>query len=529
MVKITIQQNVSNNYKEGGFMGKIVTKDEFKNIIRPNLKLEGKVIALCHGVFDLIHPGHIIHFEQSKAMADVLVVSITNAVHVRKGPGRPFFDDEMRMRQLCAIEYIDYVMLSEEYTVDDIVEAVEPDLYIKGSEYRNEDGDITKNIRPERELVERHGGKVAYTDGQVFSSTKLINTGLSGLSSDVITYMQDFKTRYRMDDILNASEKVDGLKVLVIGDIIIDEYTYCDVMGLMSKDIAFSVRENNTEKYYGGSVAIARHLSSFTDSVTLMGIIGNEDDIRLKLYDSLSDKIQLKLINSNKNPTIIKHRYLIKNERREEYRKVFSVNNIPRDTRYEDSVYEDLKAKIEEKIDTYDAVFLCDFGHGMIKNEIMNLIQERARYLILNCQTNSTNNGLNPITKYHKTNAFTVDQKELKLAMPILAENEQEALKTLSKHLGGNGWLTRGSAGAYGIENGKVTSCPALTLTVKDTVGAGDAFYSIAGLYSAAGISNEMSLFLGNIAGALGANIVGNKESIEKINLLKFANTLMNV
>ena len=83
--------------------------------------------------------------------------------------------------------------------------------------------------------------------------------------------------------------------------------------------------------------------------------------------------------------------------------------------------------------------------------------------------------------------------------------------------------------GAYGIGQGKIEECPAFTLTVKDTVGAGDAFFSAAGLYAAAGAPIEAGTFIGNIAGALAANIVGNKESIEKVNVLKYANTLMNV
>ena len=128
-------------------MEKVVTKKEFKEVIRPKLKKENKTIALCHGVFDLIHPGHIIHFEQAAEMADILVVSITAAKYVRKGPGRPYFSDDMRLKFLSAIECIDYVMLSEEYTVDDIVEAVEPDFYVKGEEYANEDADVTANMK----------------------------------------------------------------------------------------------------------------------------------------------------------------------------------------------------------------------------------------------------------------------------------------------------------------------------------------------------------------------------------------------
>ena len=79
-------------------MGKIVTKEEYSNHIKNRLKSENKKVALCHGVFDLIHPGHIIHFEQARKMGDILVVSVTSEKYVRKGPGRPYFNDEMRLR-----------------------------------------------------------------------------------------------------------------------------------------------------------------------------------------------------------------------------------------------------------------------------------------------------------------------------------------------------------------------------------------------------------------------------------------------
>ena len=115
-------------------MEKIVSKEKFKADIKPELNRAGKTIALCHGVFDLVHPGHIIHLEQAKQMADILVVSTTASKYVRKGPGRPYFDDEMRMKFLAAIECVDYVMLSDGYTVDDIIECAEPDIYVKGEE-----------------------------------------------------------------------------------------------------------------------------------------------------------------------------------------------------------------------------------------------------------------------------------------------------------------------------------------------------------------------------------------------------------
>ncbi len=510
-------------------MEKIADKITFREEIRPKLKKEGKTIALCHGVFDLVHPGHIIHLQQAKQMADVLVVSITAAAFVRKGPGRPYFNDEMRLKFLEALECVDYVMLSEGYTVDDIVEHVEPDLYVKGEEYAKESEDITGKITAERELVEQHGGKLAYTTGQVFSSTKLINTALAALPDDVVRYMEKFITRYSMTDIKKYTQKAERLKVLVVGDVIIDKYTYCEVQGLMSKDTGYSSRMNYSEEYLGGAAAVARHIGSFTENVTLMSIVGDEEEMRLKLFDGLADKMRLKFTYSTEYPTIVKHRYLTRNAKREEYRKIFSVNNIPNPTVYEHEAREEFYRGLAEKIDDFDVVFLCDFGHGLIEDRVKNLIQDKAKYLVLNCQTNSTNYGLNIITKYTRADVFTLDQKELKLAYPADMADEHAALEKLGRHLSANGWLTRGAEGAYSIDGQDIRECPAFTLTVKDTIGAGDAFYSIAGLYAAAGAPTELGTFMGNIAGALGANIVGNKEAVEKVNVLKYAGTLLNI
>lgn len=510
-------------------MEKIVSKQKFKTEIKPQIKKNGKTIALCHGVFDLVHPGHIIHFEQAKQMADILVVSITASEYVRKGPGRPYFNDDMRMKVLAAMECVDYVMLSEGYTVDDIVESVEPDIYVKGEEYAKENEDITGKISEERELVERHGGKIKFTSGQVYSSTKLINTAMAGLSEEVIKYVEEFHKIYSVHDVVKFADKAENVKILVIGDVIIDKYSYCSMQGLMSKDMGYSTRLDYSEEYYGGAVAIARHLSTFNKNVTLMSIIGNEESIRLRFFDDLSDDIQLKLAYSDTFPTIIKHRYLTKNSKREEYRKIFAIHNIPQSMEYEKAVRDSFYKKIEDNIEEYDIVFLCDFGHGLIDEKTRRLVEEKARYLVLNCQTNSTNHGMNIITKYTRADVFTVDQEELRLAYPMYASDEKIALTKLADHFNGNGWLTRGALGAYGVEGCEIHECPAFTLTVKDTVGAGDAFYSIAGLYAAVGAPIELGTFMGNIAGALGANIVGNKDAVERVNMLKYASTLMNV
>lgn len=508
-------------------MGKVISKEEISEI--KEQKKQGKKIVLCHGVFDLVHPGHIIHFEEAKKMGDILVVSVTAAKYVRKGPDRPYFDDEMRLKFLSAIACIDYVMLSEGYTVDDIIEAVEPDLYVKGEEYAKAEDDLTGKIQEEINLVRKHGGEIAYTTGQVFSSTRLINHALPSLSSEVKEFVGEFRKKYTINDIKDLTDRMRDMKVLVIGDVIIDEYIYCNVQGLMTKDMGYSARYQYAEQYLGGSLAVARHLASFCDNVTLMSVTGTEENIHSRMLDELGDKMRVDLTYSNVFETIVKSRYVSLNEKREEVNKIFAINNLPTPMCIDGEAMSVFKGKLKEKTEGYDVVVLCDFGHGLIDQEVMGIIQKHAKFLALNCQTNSSNYGKNLITKYKRADVFALDQKELGLAFSDYNQSEEEALVRLANHLGSRGWLTQGSQGATAVEGKTVQSCPAFTLKVKDTIGAGDAFFALAALVVAAGGSVELGTFMGNIAGALASNIVGNKEPVEKVNVLKFASTLLNI
>ncbi|MFR5832291.1 MAG: PfkB family carbohydrate kinase, partial [Lachnospiraceae bacterium] len=398
-----------------------------------------------------------------------------------------------------------------------------------GKEYAKAEEDITGKIDEEVALVRKHGGDVAYTDGQVFSSTRLINNALPALPLDVKDFMETFHQQYTIQDIKDYAEKMQDLKVLVIGDAIVDEYIFCNVQGLMSKDMGYSARYNYTEQYMGGSLAVARHLASFNDNVTLMSVVGTEKAVHSRILDELSNKMRVDLTYSEEFDTIVKRRYVTVNEKREEVDKIFAINNLPTPMVIDTETMDKFKANLREKIEGYDAVILCDFGHGLIDGEVMKIIQEHAKFLALNCQTNSSNYGKNLITKYRRADVFALDQKELGLAFSEYQSSEEEQLLHLSEHLHTHGWLTQGSQGATSVEAGKLKSCPAFTLKVKDTIGAGDAFFALASLTVAAGAPIEIGTFMGNVAGALAANIMGNKEAIDKVNVLKYASTLLNI
>ncbi|MFC1944127.1 adenylyltransferase/cytidyltransferase family protein [Chloroflexota bacterium] len=140
---------------ENGF--KIKSLDELAEIISA-LKSEGKVVVQCHGVFDLLHPGHIKHLEIAKREGDVLLVTVTRDDYVAKGPGRPVFNQYLRIDSLAALSCTDYVAVNEWPTAVEVIKKLKPDVYAKGSDYADEREDLTGKIREEEETIKSVGG-----------------------------------------------------------------------------------------------------------------------------------------------------------------------------------------------------------------------------------------------------------------------------------------------------------------------------------------------------------------------------------
>ena len=88
---------------------KIISIENLQKIIVKE-KNKGKKIVLCHGVFDLLHIGHIKHFKGAKNFGDILVVSLTPDIYVRKGPGKPAFSEKLRLEAVASLDVVNYVV-----------------------------------------------------------------------------------------------------------------------------------------------------------------------------------------------------------------------------------------------------------------------------------------------------------------------------------------------------------------------------------------------------------------------------------
>ena len=507
---------------------KIISLTDFV-AIRENLRQTGKKVVLCHGVFDLLHYGHIEHLLEASSLGDILVVSVTASQYVNKGPGRPYFSDKQRMFFLANIACVDYVLLSEAVTVHKIVRIVQPDIYVKGAEYASADNDITGNIGSEQSIVEEYGGVIKFTHGAVYSSTKLINNFFGGLNKNVLAFSQDLQKKYGSDiagQVRTMVDKFSSLKVLVIGDIIIDDYVFCKVQGLTSKDAAMSARYDFQERYAGGALAIARHIANFAGEVMLLSMMEENKDVESFLLSNMYP-VKCRIVEEANFVTPVKRRFLRRHALREEYEKLFSVNYLLSKEEVRKVNYDNFYRNLADMLPKYDMVVVCDYGHGLLTEESIRKIEQEAKFLTVNCQANSSNYGMNVITKYKRADAFVVDEKELHLAFPGSVTEDEVMLENLRNLLKSQyAWETLGARGAMSTGGGHV---PALTLHVKDTVGAGDAFYSLASLCAAANIPQDLATLISNVAGAIKTAMVGNAAPVSKVDLLKFISTILNV
>lgn len=502
---------------------------EESSFLFQELKASGKTIVQCHGTFDLLHPGHVCHLEEASALGDVLVVTITAAPFVNKGPGRPYFSDDLRVKSLAALECVDYVVVVPYATAVEAIECVSPDIYCKGIEYTKPENDATGNIHNDIKTVDRLGGEVRYLGSRVFSSTRLLNKQFEVYSPAVRAFCENLSQRFSSGQFREAIEDFQKLKVLVIGDIIFDRYTTVCIQGLTSKNRILSGRFIEEQTQAGGSLAVFRHLKSFTQRVRLISLVGNEPWVAEELDKYLSRE-ENGVINDSCFTSVVKQRFVEPQSEGKELVKLFSTNYL-NEGPVTSALQERLIEKIRLEIKDYDLIVVADFGHGMLNDQVRELVQQEASCLALNCQTNSNNHGFNIINRqYQRADIFSLDAAELKLACGLRNPNFLEELKLLKAQLGAHtGWLTRGAIETIGLSGHEgLCVCPPLEQKIVDAVGAGDAFFAVAALGAVKGLPLDLVTFMGQLAGAQAVRIVGNQDCISKANLIKSGMTMLS-
>jgi rfaE bifunctional protein nucleotidyltransferase chain/domain len=489
------------------------------------LKAAGKKVVQAHGTFDLLHLGHVKHLESARSKGDALIVTITGDRYVNKGPNRPVFTEHLRAEMLAALEVVDFVAINQSLDAVPAIKAIKANYYAKGQDYINPDGDVTGKITEERNAIESVGGSIAFTEEITFSSTELINRNLNIYEPHLRAHLDGLRENNGLEALNTVVDSVKNMKVLMVGDAIIDEYQYVLPMGKAAKENMIATRYQDVEQFAGGIFAAANHVADFVKSVEIITVIGDSEDHSALIRNSLKPNVTLTTIVRPGTPTTKKTRFVDPTYMRKLF-EVYRMDDQPLTREIEDKLNEKLRKRIAE----YDVVVANDFGHGMIGPSTVELLCSQSKFLAVNTQSNSANMGYNLVHKYPRADYVCIDAPEARLAVTDKISPIEEIIsrRLTAKVNCSNFIITNGKHGCVTHERGDIVhTIPAVTKSVVDTVGAGDAFLSITAPMIAAGAPLNQVGFIGNVAGALKVAIIGHQRSVEKVALLKSLTALL--
>ena len=499
-------------------INKIISTENLKKIVF-SVKSKKKKIVLCHGVFDLLHIGHIKHFNEAKKYGDILIVTLTPDTYVDKGSERPAFNEKLRLEAIAALEVVDYVSLNSSSTAISAIKKIKPNIYCKGPDYKDHKNDISGQIKNEIKELKKFGGKIIYTKDVTYSSTNLLNKYDLAMSNSHNTLIKKIKKNYTFLKIRKLIESFKKIKILIIGETIIDQYVFCETLGKSGKDPMLVLRDIKTEEYLGGAAAVSRHLSPFCNSMSLLSMVGEKGEYLKEIKKKLPKNINFRYIKKKNSPTILKRRFLDHISKS----KVMGVYTINDDilTKKEDN---QMNKILKKMIPKYDLVVVSDYGHGLISSKNANLISKLSKYLALNAQVNAANIGYHSMRNYKNVDCVIINEKEIRHELRDRNGEINDLMKKLSHEQNiKNLVVTRGTEGStlYNKKDKKFILCDAYAKTSIDKIGAGDAMLSVIALCLKCNLHKDLALLISSLAAAQSVMTIGNKETIKKTKILK--------
>lgn len=487
-----------------------IKKESFLTEIKK--KYQKKKIGLCHGVFDILHNGHIEHFKKAKKNVDILVVSITSKKFVNKGPRQPLNDDQKRLNLIDSIKYIDYVYINNAKDASGVLSNLKPNYYFKGQDYLKADNH--GNLKKELRILKKNKGKIFYTKTKLESSTKLFNKNY-GWSDTQIKQLKNI-SKISIEEIKSYFDNISKITLNLIGEPIIDKYEIGKIMGVTTKDPAISILSHKIDCIGGGVIAIAKMASEFVKEVNLY-TYGNH----LEIKKNFSNYPNVKIFNFSKNKEIqYKTRFI--NSNREE--KLLQVTNFDKN-HFSKNEIKRLKIRIN-KLKEKNLV-ICDFGVGLFENEFLKFLNKKKIKKYLNIQSNSINLGFNLFTKYNSAHYVSLDSREWSLGIGN-KKLDYKFLKMRTKNFNSIS-VTLGKEGAKFLIGKENNFSPSFVKTIKDTTGSGDAYFIMSSLLIMVKAKHNIVPFLGNLYAGMHGQNLGNKNIITKNELLKNIISIINI
>ncbi len=483
---------------------KIKTVEQLCAIIGPRPR-QAKVI-MCHGTFDVVHPGHIRHLLYAKTKGDILVASLTADEHITKANFRPYVPEDLRAINLAAFEVVDYVIIDRDPTPLQNLGIIQPDYFAKGYDYSS--SGVRPKTQEEIDVLEAYGGEVIFTPGDiVYSSSHLIELAPPKIATEkLMTLMEAEGVSFA--DLNNALERLKGIKVHVVGDTIVDSYTYCNMIGGMTKTPTMSVLFQKKVDYVGGAAIVAKHLKAAGAEVTFSTVLGNDALKYFVLADLVKAGVEVKYIIDETRPTTNKNAIVA-----EGYRllKVDTLDNRP----ISNKNVELLKKQIEE-IKT-DAIVFSDFRHGIFNRHTIPELTSAIPVGAFRVADSQVASRWGNILEFEGFDLIMPNEREARFALgdqdsvvrPLAqALYQRSKSKTLILKLGARGIITYRIRPAKDIR--AFFAIDSFVEQVVDAVGAGDAMLAYATLAMIATKNEVIASILGCMAAGVACEHDGN-------------------
>jgi len=458
-------------------------------------------VAFVSGNFNILHPGHLRLLRFAKECGGFVVVGV-----LRDDDKRVVVPEALRLEGVRAISLVDYAFVLDE-TPESFINHLRPDFVIKGQEHEAE-------LNPEREIIESYGGKLLFGSGDMaFSSYDLINQELKSVNDPTTQYPLDFPKRHKFSftDLKNTLNGFKQLKVVVVGDLIVDEYVACEPLGMSQEDPTIVVSPIMTEKFLGGAGIVAAHAAGLGANVQYFGVCGRDEAAQFARDRMSAYGVGCNLIEDESRPTSLKRRY------RCQGKTLLRVSQL-RQHQISKEIIDDVCQKIQGALEDADMLIFSDFNYGFLAQPLVDQIsafcREKDIPMVADSQSSSQ---WGDVSRFKGMLLLTPTEREARLATRDSNSGLAHLAQKLCKRARCNSVIvTLASEGLliHTSSKDKTTwhtdKLPAFNNAPRDVSGGGDSFLTCAAL--ALALENDIwkASYLGSIAAACQVSRVGN-------------------
>lgn len=459
-------------------------------------------IVFVSGVFNVIHPGHLRLLNFAAECGDFLVVGV-----VGDEANGAVVPASMRLEGVLAISAVNFASLLPT-SVEKFLALLKPAVVVKGKEHESK-------FNIEQSLVDAYGGRLLFSSGEVrFSSVDLLKREmLEEHGATTISEAKGFFQRHELSAVKMGEivGQFRGRNVVVLGDLIVDEYITCEPLGMSQEDPTIVVSPIRSDMFVGGAGIVAAHAAALGSNVSYFGVSGDDPTAAYVQHALKNAGVHVHLERDPTRPTTLKQRYRARSKTllRVSHLRQHDINN-----QLIISLYE----RIRPLLDTADLLVFSDFSYGCLPQSLVNLVgaycRQRNIPMVADSQSSSQ---VGDISRFAGMLLVTPTEHEARLAMRdvasglvVLAEKLKE--KASCKHV----FITLGSEGLliHADTNGRhgllTDQLPAMNQSPKDVSGAGDCLLITASLALVVGANVWESAYLGSVAAACQVGRVGN-------------------